>query len=119
LPLITAPPTPHSEPDVTLNPSENEGTLNDKHQYNAEPVNQLRRSSRTKTATNFDDYVTYLTKAEMDVGRYTNPTSYNEAITSDQSSEWNNAMLDELDSMKKKQCLGSSRITRRSKTRRI
>ncbi|XP_068486344.1 uncharacterized mitochondrial protein AtMg00820-like [Phaseolus vulgaris] len=37
----------------------------------------------------------------MDAGRYTDPTSYNEAITSDQSSEWNNVMLDELDSMKK------------------
>ena len=37
----------------------------------------------------------------MDAKRYTDPTSYNEAFTSDQSSEWNNAMLNELDSIKK------------------
>ncbi|KAD5802268.1 hypothetical protein E3N88_13628 [Mikania micrantha] len=37
----------------------------------------------------------------MDAGKFTDPTSYHEAITSDQSSEWKMAMTDELDSMKK------------------
>ncbi|KAD3640650.1 hypothetical protein E3N88_29873 [Mikania micrantha] len=37
----------------------------------------------------------------MDAGKFTNPTSYHEAITSDQSSEWKKAMIDELDSIKK------------------
>ncbi|KAJ0806805.1 putative RNA-directed DNA polymerase [Helianthus annuus] len=37
----------------------------------------------------------------MDPGKLNDPISYNEAISSDQSSEWNKAMIDELDSMKK------------------
>jgi len=37
----------------------------------------------------------------MDAGKFSDPTSYNEAISSDQSSDWNKAMIDELDSMKK------------------
>ena len=37
----------------------------------------------------------------MDTGKFNGPTSYNEAISSDQSSEWNKAMIDELDSLKK------------------
>ncbi|KAC9404460.1 hypothetical protein E3N88_45899 [Mikania micrantha] len=86
------------------NVTENEGTSSDQHQHNtshAEPANQLRRSSRPKVPTNFDDYVTYLTEAEMDAGKFTDPMSYHEAITSDQYSEWKRAMTDELDSMKK------------------
>ncbi|KAK1419614.1 hypothetical protein QVD17_28832 [Tagetes erecta] len=35
----------------------------------------------------------------MDLGNCNDPISYNEAISSDQSSEWNKAMTDELNSM--------------------
>ncbi|XP_022008232.1 uncharacterized protein LOC110907579 [Helianthus annuus] len=62
---------------------------------------KLRRSSRPRRPTNFDDYVTYLNEADLDLGKYNDPTSYSEAIGSDKSSEWNKAMIDELDSMKK------------------
>lgn len=65
------------------------------------PDNQLRRSSRSRQPINFDDYVTYLNEADMDIGKLNDPTSYKEAINSDQSSEWNKAMIDELDSMNK------------------
>ena len=91
-------------PPPTPNVPGNEDTSNDNHQdnaANAQPENLLRRSSRSKRPTNFDDYVTYLTEAEMDAGKFTDPTSYNEAINSDQSSEWSKAMIEELDSMKK------------------
>ena len=37
----------------------------------------------------------------MDPGKLNDPIFYNEAISSDQSSEWNKAMIDELESMKK------------------
>jgi hypothetical protein len=37
----------------------------------------------------------------MDYGNFTDPASYNEAISNDQSSKWNEAMFDELDSMKR------------------
>ncbi|KAI3818807.1 hypothetical protein L1987_12625 [Smallanthus sonchifolius] len=45
--------------------------------------------------------ITYLTEAEMDAKKFVDPTSYHEDIMSDQSYEWNKAMIDELDSMKK------------------
>ncbi|XP_076883210.1 uncharacterized protein LOC143531908 [Bidens hawaiensis] len=83
------------EPVIT----ENEGTSNTQNQDNAEPANQLRRSSRSRRPTNFDDFVTYLTEA--DTKKLNDPISYNEAMSSDQSSEWNKAMIDELDSMRK------------------
>ncbi|KAD4585071.1 hypothetical protein E3N88_22672 [Mikania micrantha] len=66
-----------------------------------QPDNQLRRSSRSRRPTNFDDYVTYLSEIDIDIGKHNDPTSYSEAITSDQSSEWHNAMIDELESMDK------------------
>ncbi|KAD4983110.1 hypothetical protein E3N88_19781 [Mikania micrantha] len=103
-PNFTAPTPTQSGLITAPNVTENEGTSSDQHQNNtshAEPANQLRRSSRPKVPTNFDDYVTYLTEAEMDARKFTDPTSYHEAITSDQSSEWKIAMTDELDSMKK------------------
>ena len=37
----------------------------------------------------------------MDIGKCNDPTSYNEAVNSDHSSQWNKAMIDELDSMSK------------------
>ena len=64
-----------------------------------EPVNQLRRTSRSKRPTNFDDYVTYHNEADMDLRKDNDPTSYEEAINSNLSSEWNKAMTDELNSM--------------------
>ncbi|KAD4386077.1 hypothetical protein E3N88_26246 [Mikania micrantha] len=67
----------------------------------AQPDNQLRRSSRSRRPTNFDDYVTYLSEVDIDIGNHNDPTSYSEAITSNQSSEWHNAMIDELESMDK------------------
>ncbi|KAD4584950.1 hypothetical protein E3N88_22551 [Mikania micrantha] len=41
------------------------------------------------------------TVVDIDIGKHNDPSSYNEAITSDQSSEWHNAMIDELESMDK------------------
>ncbi|KAF5788317.1 putative RNA-directed DNA polymerase [Helianthus annuus] len=109
-PLVhdTAPPHVSSEINAPNVPN-NEGTSNSQeHNQILEPVNELvepenqfRRSSRPKRPTNFDDYVTYLNEADLDLGKYNDPTSYNEAIGSDKSLEWNKAMIDELDSMKK------------------
>ncbi|KAJ0899334.1 putative RNA-directed DNA polymerase [Helianthus annuus] len=99
VPEATAP-TPNSPPQSEPIIPHDEGTSNAHNQVNAEPDNPLRRSSRQRRPTNWDDYVTYLT--EMDPGKLNDPISYNEAISSDQSSEWNNnAMIDELDSMNK------------------
>ncbi|KAJ0862094.1 putative RNA-directed DNA polymerase [Helianthus annuus] len=98
VPEATAP-TPNSPLQSEPIIPHDEGTSNAQNQDNAEPDNLLRRSSRQRRPPNWDDYVTYLT--EMDPGKLNDPISYNEAISSDQSSEWNKAMIDELDSMKK------------------
>ena len=66
-----------------------------------EPEIALRRSSRPRRPTNFDDFTTYLNEADLDIGKCNDPTSYNEAVNSDHSSQWNKAMIDELDSMSK------------------
>ncbi|KAI3825558.1 hypothetical protein L1987_07048 [Smallanthus sonchifolius] len=79
-PHVTAPPPPHSDPNATPFIPENEGTSNDRHEDNSEPDNQLRRSSRSKRPTNFDDYVNYLTEAEMDAEKFTDPTSYQKPL---------------------------------------
>ena len=109
-PLVHNTAPPHVSAEINAhNVPNNEGTSNSQeHNQIPEPVNelvepenQLRRSSRPRRPTNFDDYVTYLNEADLDLGKYNDPTSYNEAICSDKSSEWNKAMIDELDSMKK------------------
>ncbi|KAJ0585764.1 putative RNA-directed DNA polymerase [Helianthus annuus] len=92
--LLTSPPL-QSEPIIP----HDEGTSNAQNKNNDETDNPLRRSSRQRRPTNWDDYVTYLT--EMDPEKLNDPISYNEAISSDQSSEWNKAMIEELESMKK------------------
>ncbi|KAK9074591.1 hypothetical protein SSX86_007189 [Deinandra increscens subsp. villosa] len=101
------PPSVSLEDNITPNMPSNEGTSNAQDQnpdivtQPQEPDAPLRRSSRPKRPVNFDDYVTYLNEADLDIGKYNDPTSYNEAISSDQSSKWNEAMIDELDSMSK------------------
>ena len=110
-PLVhnTAPPSVEENPivpnipnfphQVGISDTEQAGTSNTNE--TAQPDNQLRRSSRSRRPTNFDDYVTYLNEANIDIGKHNDPTSYKEAINSDQSSEWNKAMIDELGSMDK------------------
>lgn len=109
--LTLTPITPlvHASPQITApiptttdtHVPENQDTSNEQPQNNAEPVIQPRRSSRPKKPTNFDAYETFLAEIELDGGKFIDPTSYKEAMNSDQSSEWNKAMIDELESMKK------------------
>lgn len=61
----------------------------------------VRRSQRSRRPTNFDDYITYLNEADLDIGKENDPITYSDAMTCDQSSKWNEAMIDELNSMQK------------------
>ena len=61
----------------------------------------VRRSQRSRRPTNFDDYITYLNEADLDIGKENDPITYGDAMTCDQSSKWNEAMIDELISMEK------------------
>jgi hypothetical protein len=67
-PNITDPPFPNLKPH-------NLDTANVESLSITEPRNQLRRSSRSCQATNFDDLITYFTEVE-DIGKLTDPISY-------------------------------------------
>ncbi|GJY92149.1 retrovirus-related pol polyprotein from transposon TNT 1-94 [Tanacetum coccineum] len=59
----------------------------------------LRRSERTRRPIVHDDFITYLSKDDYDLGKVEDPIFYNEAINSNQLTQWLKAMNDELKSM--------------------
>lgn len=60
----------------------------------------LRRSQRIqKPAINTQDYMVYLQEAEFDWGEENDPTNFSQAISSEQSTKWTEAMEAELKSM--------------------
>ncbi|RVW29067.1 Retrovirus-related Pol polyprotein from transposon TNT 1-94 [Vitis vinifera] len=60
----------------------------------------LRRSQREKRPTISNDYEVYLNECDYDVGLESDPTSYDQAINSENSTLWLYAMEEELKSMK-------------------
>jgi vacuolar-type H+-ATPase catalytic subunit A/Vma1 len=56
----------------------------------------LRRSQRERISAIPSDYVTYISE---DIGKADDPTSFKDAMASDNSSKWLEAMKDELKSM--------------------
>jgi transposase InsO family protein len=59
----------------------------------------LRRSQRVKRSVISDDYVVYLQEFDFDIGTCKDPVSFSQAIESNDSAKWINAMNDELKSM--------------------
>ncbi|GJT64243.1 putative RNA-directed DNA polymerase [Tanacetum coccineum] len=59
----------------------------------------LQRSERTRRPVIHDDFITYLNEDDYDLGKVEDPIFYNEAINSNQSTQWLEAMNDELKSM--------------------
>ena len=57
----------------------------------------LRRSQRRPAIT--DDYVVYLQESDFDIGTRKDPVSFSQAMESDDSSKWMEAMNEELKSM--------------------
>ncbi|KAJ9560006.1 hypothetical protein OSB04_005166 [Centaurea solstitialis] len=68
---------------------------------NEEIVEQpaLRRSVRERRNAISKDYVCYLQESDFDIGIMKDPVSYSQAIASDNSEKWIDAMNDELKSM--------------------
>ncbi|RVW73194.1 Retrovirus-related Pol polyprotein from transposon TNT 1-94 [Vitis vinifera] len=60
----------------------------------------LRRSQREKRPAISNDYEVYLNECDYDVGLESDPTSYGQAINSENSTLWLYAMEEELKSMK-------------------
>ncbi|KAJ9562492.1 hypothetical protein OSB04_007652 [Centaurea solstitialis] len=92
--------TPQNE-DVVV-PIENE-PFHHEIPHNDEVVEEaqqpLRRSQRQRRPINYDDFITYLNEVDYDLGQNEDPTSYNEAIKSEFSDKWIEAMKEELNSM--------------------
>ena len=64
------------------------------------PINEpLRRSQRTRKPAIPNDYLTYLSKDMNESMLDNDPTSFKEAMQSEFSSEWLNAMRDEMKSL--------------------
>ncbi|GKB73974.1 putative RNA-directed DNA polymerase [Tanacetum coccineum] len=59
----------------------------------------LRRSERTRRPIIYDDLITYLNEDDYNLGKVEDPIFYNDAINSNQSTQWLVAMNDELKSM--------------------
>ncbi|KAI3751205.1 hypothetical protein L2E82_22253 [Cichorium intybus] len=92
-------PTPQHVDVVPIEPE----PLHHEIPYNNELVEEaqqpLRRLRRERRPMNYDDFITYLNEVDYDLGQIQDPTSYNEAINSDCSHKWIEAMNDELSSM--------------------
>jgi hypothetical protein len=67
------------------------------------PEVPLRRSHQEQNSAISDDYVVYLQESEFDIGICNDPISYSQAIKSNDSDKWIDAMNEELKSMDKNQ----------------
>ena len=61
----------------------------------------LRRSSRVKKSAIPSDYIVYLQESDFDIGKCDDPTTFSQAMNSLNSSNWYDAMKEELNSMDK------------------
>ena len=88
--------------------------INEQHNANDPPLHEdiaienvveppqpaaLRRSRRERRSTILDDYVVYLHKSDYDIGINKFSISFSQAMKSDDSSKWIDAMNEELKSM--------------------
>jgi len=84
--------------------NDQEEQINDPEVNNEPVVEQpqeivLRRSQREKRSAISNDYVVYLQESENDLSIDDDPVSFSEAMNSDNSDKWLDAMKDELKSM--------------------
>jgi hypothetical protein len=63
------------------------------------PQEPLRKSQRERKSAISDDYIVYLTEEGCDLGHGDDPISFKQAIMSRNSSQWLEAMNDEMKSM--------------------
>jgi hypothetical protein len=81
------------------------------------PVNEpLRRSQRIRKPAIPDDYLTYMSEDMNESVLDNDPTSFKEAMQSEFSSEWLNAMRDEMKSMSTNEVWDLVEIPRGAKT---
>jgi hypothetical protein len=66
-------------------------------QENVDPT--LRRSTRMRKTAIHEDYYVYLQESDFNVGAENDPETFSQAISCNESSQWYNAMNDEMNSM--------------------
>ena len=88
--------TPHH--DVVVN---EEGDHNVQVDEQVQPQQEvvLKRSTRVRRSTIPDDYIVYALEHESDLSMDNDPVSFKEAVESNNSEKWYNAMKEELKSM--------------------
>ena len=59
----------------------------------------LRRSQISKRSAILDDYIIYFQESDFDIGVKEDPISFSQAIKSDDSNKWIDAIKEELKSM--------------------
>ena len=91
--------TPVTVSDVTPNDNSIEETQHPQIVDDVPNNEPLRRSQRTRKPAIPDDYFTYISEAMNESVLDNDPTSFKEAMQSEYSSEWLNAMKDEMKSM--------------------
>ncbi|KAL0359253.1 UNVERIFIED_CONTAM: Retrovirus-related Pol polyprotein from transposon TNT 1-94 [Sesamum angustifolium] len=64
---------------------------------------EVRRSSRVKKSAISSDYIVYLQESDFDIGLENDPTSFSQAMSSENFNLWHNAMKEEIASMDKNQ----------------
>ncbi|KAD7476984.1 hypothetical protein E3N88_00120 [Mikania micrantha] len=83
---------------IEASPSITSQELNEQQPQELQPP--LRTSSRPRRPITYDDFVTYLHETDFDLGKVDDPTTFKDAMNCDQSTQWLDAMKDELKSMK-------------------
>ena len=88
--------TPHH--DVVVN-EENDDNVQVDEQVQPQEEVVLKRSTRVRRSTIRDDYIVYALEHESDLSMDNDPVSFKEAVESNNSKKWYNAMKEELKSM--------------------
>ncbi|KAK1667613.1 hypothetical protein QYE76_055772 [Lolium multiflorum] len=91
--------TPATVPDVTSNDALIENNQQSQTVINVPNNESLRRSQRARKPAIPDDYLTYMSEDTNEPVLDNDPTSFKEAMESEYSSKWLDAMKDEMKSM--------------------
>ena len=91
--------TPATVPDVTSNDALIENNQQSQTVINVPNNEPLRRSQRARKPAIPDDYLTYMSEDKNEPVLDNDPTSFKEAMQSEYSSKWLDAMKDEMKSM--------------------
>ncbi|KAL0410471.1 UNVERIFIED_CONTAM: Retrovirus-related Pol polyprotein from transposon TNT 1-94 [Sesamum latifolium] len=77
---------------------------------------EVRKSSRVKKFTISSDYIVYLQESDFDIGPENDPTSFSQAMISENSNLWHDVMKEKIASMDKNQVWELTKLPEGAKT---